>query len=67
MTGIMSDWVMSMIEDNLATPREPILVFTWRESSIMINVQQARKKSHFEHRNGNNSNLCENVACAQPI
>ena len=23
MTGIMSDWVMSMIEDNLANPRDP--------------------------------------------
>ena len=23
MTGIMSDWVMSTIEDNVATPRDP--------------------------------------------
>ena len=26
----------------------------------------AREKSHFEHRSVNNSNLGENVACAQP-
>ena len=32
----------------------------------MINVQLAGKKSHFEHRSGNISNLGENVACAQP-
>ena len=32
----------------------------------MINVLLARKKSHFEHRSGNNSNSGENVACAQP-
>ena len=32
----------------------------------MINVQLARKKSHFEHRSGNNSNLGEDVACGQP-
>ena len=76
MTGIMSDWVMSMIEDNFATPRDPSLVFAWRESSKhgqeeqsqnMINVQLDDKKSHFEHRSGSNSNLCENVTCAQPM
>ena len=33
MTGIMCDWVMSMIEDNLETPRDPSLVRSWRESS----------------------------------
>ena len=33
MTGIMSDWAMSMIEDNLATPRELSSVLAWRESS----------------------------------
>ena len=32
----------------------------------MINAQVACEKSHFEHRHGNNSNLGENVACAQP-
>ena len=32
----------------------------------MIYVQLAREKSHFEHRSGNNSNLGENVAHAQP-
>ena len=26
MTGIMSEWAMSMIEDNVATPRDPSLV-----------------------------------------
>ena len=33
MTGITSDWVMSTIEDNLATPRDPSSVRAWRESS----------------------------------
>ena len=33
MTGITSDWVMIMIEDNLATPREPRSARAWRESS----------------------------------
>ena len=33
MTGIMSDWAMSMIEDNLATPRDLSSVQAWRESS----------------------------------
>ena len=33
MTGIMSDWVMSMIEDNVATQRYPSSVQAWRESS----------------------------------
>ena len=32
-TGIMSDWEMSMIEDNLATQRHPSLVCAWIESS----------------------------------
>ena len=75
MTGIMSDWAMTTIEDNLVTPRYPSSVQVWRESSKhgkeeksqnMINVQLACKKSHFEHRSGNISNLGENVACAQP-
>ena len=32
-TGIMSDWAMSMIEDNLATPRDLSSVQAWRDSS----------------------------------
>ena len=32
MTGIMSEWVMSMIEDNLAMPRYPSSVQGWRDS-----------------------------------
>ena len=33
MTGIITEWVMSMIEDNLATLRETSLVLAWREYS----------------------------------
>ena len=33
MTGIASEWAMSMIEDNLATPRVPRLVRAWIELS----------------------------------
>ena len=75
MTGITSDWSMSMIEDNLATPRDLRLVRAWRESSKyaqeeksqnMIHLQLAHEKAHFEHRSGNISNLGENVAQAQP-
>ena len=29
MTGIMSDWVMSMLEDNVATPRDPSSLRAW--------------------------------------
>ena len=32
MTGITSDWVMSTIEDNLATLRDPRLIQAWRKS-----------------------------------
>ena len=32
-TGIMSEWEMSTIEDNLATPRVPSSVPAWIESS----------------------------------
>ena len=32
-TGIMSDWAMSMIEDNLATPRDPRSFRAWIEYS----------------------------------
>ena len=75
MTGITSDWAMSMIKDNLATPRDLSSFQAWRESSKhgqeeksqnMINVQLAHEKSHFEHRSCNNSNLGEGVAHAQP-
>ena len=33
MTGIMSEWAMSTIQDNLATQRVPSLVRAWIESS----------------------------------
>ena len=33
MTGIMSEWVMSTIEDNLATPRVPSSIQAWIELS----------------------------------
>ena len=74
-TGIMSEWVMTMIEDNLATPKVPSSVGAWIESSKhgeeeksrnMINVQLARKKSTIEHRSSNISHPGENVAHAQP-
>ena len=32
-TGIMSDWATIMIEDNLATARDPRSVRAWRDSS----------------------------------
>ena len=32
-TGITNDWAMSMIEDSLATPRDPRSVQEWRDSS----------------------------------
>ena len=75
MTGITNEWVMSMIEDNLATSRLLSSARAWIESSIhgqeeksqnMINVQLARKKSTIEHRSSNISHPCENVAHAQP-
>ena len=53
MTGITSEWAMSIIEDNLVTPRDPSSVRSWIESSKhgedeksrnMINVQLARGK-----------------------
>ena len=62
MTGIMNDWTMSMIEDNMATLNDPSSVQSWIESSKhgqeeksrnMINVQLAREKTHFEHQSGN--------------
>ena len=75
MTGIMSEWVMSTIEDHLATLRVTSSVRVWIESSNhgheeksqnMINVQLAREKSKIEHRSSNISHPGENVAHAQP-
>ena len=75
MTGIMSEWVMIMIEDNLATPRVPSSVRAWIEASKhgqeeksqnMINVLLAREKSTIEQRSSNIPHPGENVACAQP-
>ena len=74
-TGIMSEWAMSTIEDNLATPRVTSSVQAWIESSKygkeeknqnMINVQLAREKSKIEHSSSNISHPGENVAHAQP-
>ena len=74
-TGIMSEWAMRMIEDNLATPRVTSSVQAWIESSKhgqeeksrnMINVLLTREKSKIEHRSSNISHPGENVACAQP-
>ena len=62
MTGIMSEWGMSTIEDNLATPRVLNSVLAWIESSKhgeeeksqnMINVELACEKSTIEHRSSN--------------
>ena len=75
MTGVTSEWAMSTIEDNLATPRFPSSVQAWIEASRhgedeksrnTINVQLAREKSTIEHRSSNVSHQGENVACAQP-
>ena len=75
MNGITNEWVMSMIEDNLATPRVMRSVRSWIESSKhgedkksrnMINVPLVREKSVIEHRSSNISHLGENVAHAQP-
>ena len=52
-TQVINEWVMSMIEDNSATPRVPSSVRAWMESSKygedeksrnMINVPLAREK-----------------------
>ena len=75
MTGIMSEWAMRMIEDNLATPRAPSSVVAWIESSKhgqeeksrnMINVRLAHEKSKIEHRSSNISHPGENFAHAHP-
>ena len=33
MTGVMNEWAVSMIEDNLVTPRDTSSVQAWRDSS----------------------------------
>ena len=75
MTGIMSEWAMSMIEDNLETSRVPSSVQAWIESSKhgqeeksqnMIYVKLAHEKLKIEYRSSNTSHPGENVAHAQP-
>ena len=75
MTGILSEWAMSMIEYNLETRRVTSSVRAWIESSKhgedeksrnMINMPLAHEKSMIEHRRSNISHPGENVACAQP-
>ena len=74
-TQVTNEWAMSMIEDNSATPRDPISVRAWMDSSKygayeksrnMINIPLARKKSTLEHRSNNIPHTVENVAHAQP-
>ena len=43
MTGIMSEWVMCMIEDNLATPRVTSSVRAWIESSKHGHKEKSQK------------------------
>ena len=71
----MCEWVMSMIEDNLATPRVTSSVQAWIESSKhgqeeksknMFNVHLDHEKSKTEHRSRNISHLGENAAHALP-
>ena len=71
----MNEWVMSTIEDNLASPRVPISVQAWIKSSKhgedensrnMINVLLAHEKSMIKPRTSNISHPGENVAHAQP-
>ena len=75
LTGITSEWVMSTIEDNLATPMVPSSVRAWRESSKhreeeksrnMINVQLTCEKSTIKHRSSNIFHPGKNVAPGQP-
>ena len=75
MTVITNEWAMTMIEDNLATPRFPSSVQAWMESSNhgdseksrnMINVHLDRERSMIEHRSSNISHPAENVVHAQP-
>ena len=74
-TGIMSDWAMIMIEDNLAIPWVPRLVRSWIESLIhgedeksrdTVNVHLVREKSMIKHRSNNVSCPVKNVVNAQP-
>ena len=71
----MNEWVMSTIEDNSATPRDPSSFRAWMESAKygeykisrnMINVPLACEKSTFEHRSNNTPCAVENVARPQP-
>ena len=73
-TQVTNEWVMSMIEDNSATPRVPSSVRAWMESSKygedersrnMINVPLAREKSMLEHRSNSVQRTVENVPHAQ--
>ena len=41
MTGIMSEWAMITIEDNLATPRVPRSVLSWIESSKYVQEEKS--------------------------
>ena len=75
MTGIMNEWAMSTIEDNLETQRVTSTVRAWIESSKhgedeksqnTINMQLAREKSMIEHRSSNVSHQVDNVAHAEP-
>ena len=75
MTGIMSEWEISTIEDNLATPRVTSSDPTWIEFSThgedktsrnTINVQLDHEKSATEHRRSNVSHPGEKVAHGQP-
>ena len=74
-TQVMNEWVMSTIEDNSATLRDPRSVRAWMESSKYgsdeksrntINVPLAREKSTLEHRSNNIPHTVKNVAHAQP-
>ena len=47
MTQVMNEWVMSMIEDNSATPRVPSSVRSWMESS---QVWRRRDKLEYDQR-----------------
>ena len=70
-TQVTNEWEMSTIEDNSATPRDPISVRAWMESSKngeceksrnIINVSQVREISTLEHRSNNVPCTVGNVA-----
>ena len=72
-TQVTNEWVVSMIEDNSATPRVPRSVRAWMDKYVedeksrnMINLPLAREKSTLEHRSNNVLCTVENVARAQP-